>query len=129
MSEPVWLNLADVIALNREIVAWTGEPHQVRDPGGLESAVARPVNSYHYSKSTDVACLAAELLFGISANHPFIQGNKRTALIAAESFLRINGFDLHLPDRDFVALMVIGMVQGTVSVDEMADMFDEHMLP
>lgn len=128
MSEPAWLNLADVIALNREIVLWSDEPHQLLHPENLESAIARPINSYHYG-NTDVAYLAADLLYGIAANHPFIQGNKRTALVAAEAFLRMNGFDLHLPDRDFVAAMVINAVTGSVSVDDMADMLDAYMLP
>lgn len=128
MSEPTWLDLAKVIALNREIVAWSGEPHHVVDYGGLESAIARPVNSYFYG-TADVAYLAADLLYGIAANHPFMQGNKRTALVAAEVFLRLNGFDLHLPDREFVAAMVINAVTGSVSVEELADMLDAYMLP
>lgn len=128
MSEPAWLNLANIIALNREIVLWSEEPHQLLHPDNLESAIARPINSFFYGH-TDVAYLAADLLYGIAANHPFIQGNKRTALIAAESFLRLNGFDLHLPDRDFVATMVVNAVIGSVSVEDLADMFDAYMLP
>jgi death-on-curing family protein len=86
-NEPIWLETAEVIELNRLIVAETGEPFLVRDLGGLESAVERPRNCSRYEAQDDALTLAVTLLFGIAGNHPFLQGNKRTGFEAALIFL------------------------------------------
>jgi death-on-curing protein len=85
-NEPVWLTADHLIEFNELEVAATGEPHVVRDMSGLESAIGRPINHWHYGE-TDVVALAVALLLGVARNHPFLQGNKRTAFAAADYFL------------------------------------------
>ena len=80
-----------MIEFNREAVKRTGEPFQVRDLALLESACARPHNIYGYGER-DLVKLAVSLLMGLARNHPFAQGNKRTALKAADAFLMANGY-------------------------------------
>lgn len=89
-----WVQVADVIAHNRDLVAATGEPHQILSQGSLESACERPFNLWYYGGQTDMPTLAAELMFGLAKNHPFLQGNKRTAFVAGLDFLELNGYTI-----------------------------------
>jgi death-on-curing protein len=82
-NEPRWLEPDEVIELNRLIVDATGEPFLVRDYGLLASALAKPIQYWSYEHEDDAVTLAVTLLFGIAQNHPFEQGNKRTAFEAA----------------------------------------------
>ena len=86
-----------VIELNREILN-PGEPHLLLDAALLESACERPKNHWHYNGADDVATLGTILLFAIASNHPFLQGNKRTAFAALVGFLEANGFRFALSD-------------------------------
>ena len=110
-SEPVWLDAELLVALNARIVADTGEPHFIRDRGLLESALARPVNHWHYGEE-DMGALAVTLLLGIARNHPFGQGNKRTAFEAADAFLYLNGYVLELADRTEAADLIVEAITG-----------------
>ncbi len=101
--------------MNRLAVEQTGEPFFVRDRTMLESAMIRPVNRWHYGES-DRGALAAQLLIGIARNHPFEQGNKRTALLAADGFLQVNGLRLEWPD-DTLADAILAMIARDVAED------------
>ena len=79
----------------------------MRDRGLLESALARPLNKFAYGE-TDIAALAAAYGFGIARNHPFVDGNKRTAFAAMIVFLGLNGIDLEAPQEAATAI-VLGM--------------------
>ena len=101
----VWLD-ADVLrAVHEEQLAEHGGASGTRDDGLFESALARPENLAAYGKP-DVADLAAAYGFGIARNHPFIDGNKRTAFVAVELFLDLNGFELMAGDSDCVLTML-----------------------
>ncbi len=126
MSEPTWLDPDQIAEINFEIVKNSSEAHFIRDAALLEMACVRPQNVYAY-EDDDVARLAAELLFGIASCHPFEQGNKRTALVAAETFLRLNGFDLILPDREYVATLIVDVITDRAPLTDLADLFDDHM--
>lgn len=89
MIEPHWLSVRIIEDIHEEQLVIFGGPEGIRDPGALESALARPVNRWHYG-SRDLAELAAAYGFGIARNHPFIDGNKRTAFAALLVFLRLN---------------------------------------
>lgn len=93
-NEPLWLSVDEVVATNRDLVEETGEPHLIREVGLLESACAVPQNQWAYGGVTDLATLATSLLFAIARNHPFMQGNKWTALLAALQLLELNGWTL-----------------------------------
>ena len=93
MSEPVWLQKSVIDAVHDMLLTEHGGPSGLRDSGLLESALARPVNQYSYGEN-DLHALAASYAFGVVKNHPFMDGNKRTAFMAAYVFLRRNGLQL-----------------------------------
>lgn len=95
----------------------------MRDRGLLESARFRPKNRWHYEGVTDLCVLAADLLYGIGKNHPFAQGNKRTAFHAAMAFLAVNGLEPDLPDEIFIAQTVERVIEGEEGVDALRTMF------
>lgn len=90
----------------------TGEPHQLRSADLLAGACERPKNHWHYQNITDVVTLGALLLFGIARNHPFLQGNKRTAFLAMIGFLGANGYRFevsdHAPNADYIVAAIEG---------------------
>lgn len=93
MSEPFWLQRAVIDAMHDMLLAEHGGPSGLRDEGLLESALARPKNLHSYGEA-DLHALAASYAFGIVKNHPFADGNKRTAFLSAYVFLRRNGIQL-----------------------------------
>ncbi len=112
MIEPLWLSLQEVIDANRRVVAETGEPFLLRDKGLLESALTRPRNRFLYDGVDDVTELAATLLIGVGRNHPFMQGNKRTAFATAVMFLRLNGYRLLAEeDSDSLGRVIEGCIR------------------
>jgi death on curing protein len=106
VTEPEWLSKALILAIHDEQLAEHGGGTGVRDDGLLESALARPQNRLAYDAKADLATLAAAYAFGLARNHPFIDGNKRTAFVAAELFLDLNGMTLAANDEDCVLTML-----------------------
>ena len=90
MTEPVWIAEATILAVHDAQLAAHGGASGVRDLGLLQSALARPQHLVAYAEPT-VPKLAAAYGFGIARNHPFVDGNKRTAFVAVELFLELNG--------------------------------------
>lgn len=125
-NEPVWLTADLLIEFNELEVFATGEPHVLRDLGGLESAIARPVNHWHYGEA-DVVALAVALLLGIARNHPFLQGNKRTAFAAADYFLYLNGYDLTVEDSEALADVIVDAIRGDVSEHYLIELFGQSI--
>lgn len=115
MSEPIWLLTAAVIDIHTEQLAQFGGPDGVRDIGLLESALARPINRHAYGE-TDLAALAAGYAFGIARNHPFIDGNKRVALLAMVTFLGLNGVELAVSNAE-AAAAILALAAGEVDED------------
>jgi death-on-curing protein len=99
----------------------------VRDPGALESALARPQNLVAYG-APDYAELAAAYAFGIAKNHPFVDGNKRTAFVALEFFLELNGYVLGADDVQCV-VTILSIADGTLSEAELADWLRANSVP
>ncbi|MDE2355408.1 MAG: type II toxin-antitoxin system death-on-curing family toxin [Alphaproteobacteria bacterium] len=119
-SEPRWVTPEGVVRLNLRLTAVTGEPHGLINPGGLESACDKPRNHWAYGE-TDMATLATALLFGIARNHPFAQGNKRTAFAAMIAFLSANeGVVIANDDVSFADDMV-AVIEGTMPQEAFAD--------
>lgn len=114
--EPVWLLRSVVEAIHDEQLAEHGGGSGLRDAGLLDSALARPRNLAAYGEP-DMPALAAAYGFGIARNHAFVDGNKRTALVAVELFLELNGHALEADDAACV-LVIEGLADG--SVDEQA---------
>ena len=106
MNEPEWLSKALILAIHDEQLAEHGGGVSVRDHGLLDSTLARPQNRFAYDPSVDLPTLAAAYAFGLARNHPFIDGNKRTAFVAAELFLDLNGMTLAASDEQCVLTML-----------------------
>jgi len=115
MSEPIWLDVDEVIDMHAEQLALFGGPEGIRDHGLLESAILRPVNQWHYGQ-TDMAALAAAYAFGLARNHAFVDGNKRIAFHAMMVFLRGNGIAF-APDPAHATAMILSLAAGEVSED------------
>ncbi|BCW87047.1 hypothetical protein sos41_01730 [Alphaproteobacteria bacterium SO-S41] len=114
-----WLNKRALIAAHDEQIAEHGGASGLRDDGLLDSALARPENLAAYGEP-DVFELAAAYAFGLARNHPFVDGNKRIAGIAAETFLALHGFSLEADDADFV-LTILSLAAGDLAEVELAD--------
>jgi len=127
MSEPEWLDLDTVLDFHAEQLALFGGPDGIRDRGLLESALARPVNKFAYGESS-FAALAAAYGFGIARNHPFIDGNKRTALAAVLVFLGLNGLWLGAPQDEMTAV-ILSLAAGEITEDVLAQWIAEHIRP
>jgi len=100
----LWLARETVLAIHDEQLSEHGGAAGARDPGLLESALARPLNAASYG-DPDLAELAALYALGIVRNHPFIDGNKRTAYVALETFIRVNGSLFPVSDAMAVVVM------------------------
>ncbi len=103
MSEPLWLAIDAVRAIHQELIAEYGGSPGIRDVGLLESALARPRQLLAYG-DPGLFELAAAYAFGIVRNHPFVDGNKRTGMMAAYVFLRINGYRLEASEAEAVVV-------------------------
>ncbi|MGA7340749.1 MAG: type II toxin-antitoxin system death-on-curing family toxin [Terracidiphilus sp.] len=129
MSEPVWIRTDVVLAMHEEVLMLHGGPEGVRDLVLLESALARPKNLYHYAENLpSLARLAAPYAMGIVANHPFVDGNKRTAFIVSVTFLRLNGLQLTATKEDRV-LTFWNLAGGSLSEDRLAAWFERNAAP
>jgi len=124
MKEPIWLELTVVLAIHDEQLAEHGGQPGVRDFAALDSALSRPKRRYAHG-NTSLVELAASFAFGISRNHPFIDGNKRTSLVVAELFLSLNGVELSATDADCVATF-LGLAAGELSEAQQAAWLERH---
>jgi death-on-curing protein len=106
VTEPEWLSKDLMMAVHDEQLAEHGGGIGVRDAGLLESALERPRNRFAYDPAADLPTLAAAYAFGLARNHPFVDGNKRTAFVAAEVFLELNGMTVTASDEACVLTMV-----------------------
>ncbi|MBN8912841.1 MAG: type II toxin-antitoxin system death-on-curing family toxin [Rhizobiales bacterium] len=118
MSEPVWLFPELVIAFHDEQLREFGGPPGIRDRGMLESALDRPKNKWSYGER-DLAALAAAYAFGIAKNHPFIDGNKRAALLSVVTFLGLNGIEF-VADNAEAAVAIQGLAAGEIAEEGLA---------
>jgi len=118
MSEPEWLDIAIVLDVHAEQLALFGGADGVRDHGLIESALGRPRHKFTYGES-DLAALAAAYAFGIARNHPFVDGNKRTAFASMIIFLGLNGIDFDVPPPEATA-MIMALAAGEVSEESFA---------
>ncbi len=106
MADWRFLDRAIILAVHEEQLAQHGGGVGLRDEGLLESALARPIDLAAYDSAADAAALAAAYAFGIAKNHPFIDGNKRTAFVAMELFLMDNGYVFTASDEDALMTML-----------------------
>jgi death-on-curing protein len=123
----IWVTAEVASAAHAEQLAEHGGGEGVRDSRLLESAMDRPQKHADYG-DPDIADLAAAYAFGIARNHPFVDGNKRTAAVVTETFLLLNGFSLAATDAE-LAVAFLALAAGELSEEEMADWFRGHLQP
>ena len=111
-EEPEWLTAEDVIDAHARQLRIFGGATGIRDEGGLESALSRPVNKWRY-ESLELPELAAAYAFGIVRNHPFVDGNKRAGFMAMVGFLILNGVDF-APDPVEATAIILALAANEI---------------
>lgn len=124
MKEPVWVLNEVVLAIHSMLLAEHGGGGGIRDSSLLDSALARARQRIGYEPKSSIFELAAAYSFGIAKNHPFVDGNKRTAFTIGTLFLEMNGYILDVPEVD-VAITFESLAAGKVSEHDLADWFQE----
>lgn len=117
MTEPRWVTTSQAVRIHAEQLAIFGGPPGIRDSGMLESALGRPQNKWAYGE-TDLAALAAAYAFGISRNHPFVDGNKRASFMVMAVFLRKNGVEF-APTEALVTEATLSLAAGEIDEDSL----------
>jgi death-on-curing protein len=123
-QEPTWIDLDIALAIHDRQLSEHGGGAGVRDAGALESALARPLNRWAYGDD-DRCALAAVYAFGLARNHPFVDGNKRTAWVLARLFLRLNDVAITFAPDDALAT-VIPLAAGVLTEDGLAHWLRAH---
>ena len=121
----IWIPLEAVLAIHDEQISEHGGIRGVRDLAIIDSALARPRNLLVYGKP-DAASLAAAYVIGLCGNHGFLDGNKRTAYVVAETFLDLNGYAMDAPDEAVVRTM-FAVAAGVMRETKLAEWFRSHI--
>jgi death-on-curing protein len=127
VTEPFWLTRQIIVAIHDEQLAIHGGASGLRDEGMLESALDRPKNKWAY-EGAELTELAAAYAFGIARNHPFVDGNKRTSLLALYTFLGVNDVEFDVPEAE-AAAMILSLAAGEVSEDSLTRWIRDNWPP
>lgn len=128
-GEPIWLLKTVVLAMHSKQLADHGGSAGIRDEGLLESAMARPMNLFAYEpERATLPALAAMCGHGIASNHPFVDGNKRTAYVAMLTFLDLNGLVVTASFEDRYVTM-LRVAEGSVDESELAAWIEANSEP
>jgi len=128
MTEPVWVEKEALLLLHAKGLARFGGLEGVRDEGLLDSALARPRNAFQYDGLRDIADFAASYAFGLAKNHPFADGNKRSAFMAVGLFLGANGWELNAEPVEAIRA-VLALAAGEIGEGEFAAWLKLHIRP
>ena len=126
MDEPKWILKEVMHAVHGMQLAEHGGIEGVRDEGMLQSAINRPQGKFHYAKESDLASLAAAYAFGLAKNHAFNDGNKRTAAVVCETYIRLNGHRLEASDIEFYLVMV-ELSESKISEEEFSEWLRQRL--
>ncbi|MBL4617936.1 MAG: type II toxin-antitoxin system death-on-curing family toxin [Robiginitomaculum sp.] len=128
MSEPVWVRDDVVLAIHRRQLAEHGGQDGLRDLGLLQSALNKPKNLFHYADPTpQLSAMAARYAYGLTLNHPFIDGNKRTAFVVCQLFLNLNNVKLQASSFEKYE-MFMQLASGAVSEETLGQWIAEHLI-
>ncbi len=125
MNEPAWVLNEVVQAVHSLLLTQHGGGAGVRDEGLLDSALTRPKQKFQYEPKSSIFDLAASYSFGIAKNHPFVDGNKRTAFTIGTLFLEINGYVLNAPEP-IAAIAFENLAAGFFTEEDLSSWFKEH---
>ena len=126
MQEPGWVSKRSVLALHQRQIAEFGGLNGIRDGGLLDSALGRAQNKLYYGETNDMAALAAAYAYGLATNHPFLDGNKRTALVVSFLFLAKNGWGLMSTEAENYDV-IYRLAAGELAEEDLAAWFRAHM--
>jgi death on curing protein len=126
MTDFKWLQKRAVLEMHARQLAEHGGGQGIRDEGLLDSALQRPIDKANYG-NPDIADIAAAYAYGIARNHPFIDGNKRTALVASRAFLLYNSYQITASKEDRLNTF-LSLASGTLSEEELAAWFRQYLL-
>ena len=127
MKEPIWIDKPEVLIVHSMQLAEHGGSHGLRDET-LLSVLAKPRNIFAYADSVTLPRLAASYALGLARNHAFIDGNRRTALVISEGFLRINGLKVvSTPEEKYFTFL--DFAEGSLTEDELTAWFAKHAMP
>lgn len=125
----LWIERRLALAIHDRQLAEHGGSSEVRDEGLLDSALARPQQLFAYGDPPpDLADVAASLAYGLARNHPFVDGNKRTAIVCCEVFIEMNGASLEVGDAELFPV-VLELAEGHLAVDQFAEWLRAHLQP
>ncbi len=123
------MDVIDAVLIHDMELTAHGGSAGLRDPGMLEFAVMRARNLWAYSETPpSLARLAAAYAFGISSNHPFVDGNKRTALVVSFAFMDVNGLSVNASQVDAYS-MILGLAAGEIEEQQIADWLEQYSEP
>lgn len=124
-----WISKQEALAIHNKQLALHGGPQGIRDEGLLESALARPQNYAAYAnQAPSLHRLATAYAFGIAKNHAFVDGNKRTAMVVAFTFLGMNGLEVTASQED-TFLTIYALAAGKLTEDELTAWFEKNSAP
>jgi death-on-curing protein len=123
--EPRWLGRLAVDEAHFRQIREHGGAYGVRDENALESALARPQHRWRYGVEPSLPELAAAYGYGLARNHPYVDGNKRVALVVMVAFLDRNGVELTATNADALSI-VLALAGGDITEDELAAWIDAH---
>ncbi len=128
MDEPIWIDKPEVLVVHSRQLAEHGGSDGLRDETLLDSALSKPRNVFAYADDATLPRLAASYAFGLARNHAFIDGNKRTALVISEGFLRLNGLKVvSTPEEKYFTFL--HLADGSLSEEELTAWFTQHTVP
>jgi death-on-curing protein len=128
MEGPIWIDKPETLVAHSRQLAEHGGSDGLRDEHLLDSALATPRNVFAYERDANLTRLAASYAFGLARNHPLVDGNKRTALVVSEGFLRLNGWKVVAPAEEKY-LAFLHLADGSLNEAELAAWFAAHATP
>jgi death-on-curing protein len=127
-DEPVWFPRAAIEAAHADQVRTHGGQQGLRAESLLDSGLERPRSQWLCEADADIAALAASYGYGLGKNHPFVDGNKRIGLIAANMFLMLNGLEIEALEPEVVQI-TLQVADGSVGEHEFAEWIRSRMVP
>jgi len=128
MNEPLWVSKKAVLAMHSAQLAEHGGSEGISDQTLLDSALAKPLNVFACADQPNIFRLAASYAFGIARKHPFVDANKRTALVVSITFLDRNGWDIVAAKED-VYFTCLHLADGSLTEEELTAWFTKHVVP
>lgn len=128
LVEPFWLDLDELIYINQEQIELFGGELGILEIGLIDSACHAPKNTFFYKEEDDLLVLAVELGVGIARNHGFLDGNKRTGVVAMIAFLNANGFDLEMRNDRTLGRLFERVLERKLSESDLVAMLYERVV-